>query len=67
MADYYCDNIFALSFYFRSIPLQKNMRLKLKTLHSRMLGLLRALPYGDHIVWVNNLMVSFNFAAQSLN
>ena len=67
MADCWCDNGFAYSFYFRNMPPpQKYLRLKLSALHSRVLGLFDTLPHCHYKCWVDNLCTSVNFLIHSL-
>ena len=55
-ADYYCDNGFACSFHFRNmLPPINHVRLKLSTLHSRVLGLFDAFIDINHKCWVDNM------------
>ena len=65
--DDYCDNGFACCFHFISIPPTiKHMKLKLSTLHSRVLDLFDAFPRNNYKHWVFNLHTFVNFAVQSL-
>ena len=67
MADYYCDNGFAHYFHFRNMsPPIKQMRLKLSTLNSRVLGLFDMLPDSNYKNLVDNLHASINVVVQQL-
>ena len=64
MANCYCDNGFTNSFHFRKmIHLINCTRLKLSTLHSRVLGLFHAFPDINYKHWVDNLHAFVNFVA----
>ena len=62
IADYWHNNSFTYSFYFRNMPPpQKYLHLKLSTLHSRVLGLFDTLLNKSCKCWVNNLYTLVNF------
>ena len=67
MADCWCNNGFANSFYFRNMsPFKKHLRLKMYTLHSRVLSIFDALPDRNYKCWVEKLCTSVNFIIHAL-